>query len=68
MPLKELELLIKELREKGASENTEIRFINYAGSYSYGELTYSDIELYFPGTSSNYIEMTFRWIRPYKAF
>ena len=58
MTLEELEVLIKELREKGASENTEIKFINYAGGYD--ELTYSDIKLYFPETSSNYIEMIFR--------
>ena len=68
MILEELEVLIKELREKGASENTEIKFINYAGSYGYDELTYSDIDLYFPETSPNYIEMIFRWIRAYKAF
>ena len=60
MLLEELEVLIKELREKGASENTEIKFINYAGSYGYDELTYSGIDLYYPETMGNYIEIIFR--------
>ena len=59
MILEELEALIQELREKGASGNTEIKFINYVGSCGYGELTYSDIDLYFSETSPDYIEMLF---------
>ena len=58
MLLEELELLVKELREKGASENTEIRFINYAGSYGYDELTY--LSYSFSETMSNNIVMLFR--------
>ena len=60
MELQELEELIKEMKEAGASENTEVRFINYAGSYGYDELNYSDINLYYPETRENFIEIIFR--------
>ncbi len=59
MKLQELEKLIKEMRETGASENTEVEFYRYTAEDGYDELSCTDINLYYPETRAKYIQMTF---------
>ena len=57
MNLKELEQFLKEMREAGANDDTEVEFKYYYNGVKY--LNFSDIYLYFPETSPNFIEITF---------
>lgn len=57
MNLKELEDYLKEMRDAGATDETEICFVyNYEGI---NIMKFSDINLYFPEISPNFIEIDF---------
>ena len=57
MTLEELEIQLKEMRDEGASGDTEIYFLQYYKGAN--NLNLSSIDLYFPETRANYIEITF---------
>lgn len=53
MTLEELEIQLKEMRDEGATGDTEI--LVYSNS---SEFYITNIDLYFPETRANYIEIT----------
>lgn len=50
MTLEELEIQLKEMRDEGAADDTEI--LIYSNS---SEFSITNIDLYFPGTKACYI-------------
>ena len=57
MELIVLENLIKEMREKGAKDETDIDFILYNGITN---MNYSEWNIYLPETSPEFIEIIFK--------
>lgn len=57
MNLNELEDYLKEMRDAGANDETEIKFTYYYAGVK--PLNFSDIDLYFPETSPNFMEIAF---------
>lgn len=55
MNIIELENLIKEMREQGAKDETEIDFLLYYD----GVISYSEWNIYLPETSPKFIEIVF---------
>ena len=55
MTLEELESQLKEMREQGAIDETEINLYSVSTDLDF---IISDINLYFPETRANYIELT----------
>ena len=55
MTLEELEIQLKEMREQGAIDDTEINLYSVSTDLDF---IISDINLYFPETRANYIELT----------
>ena len=53
MTLEELEIQLKEMRDEGATGDTEI--LVYSNS---SEFYITNIDLYFPETRANYMEIT----------
>lgn len=57
MELIVLENLIKEMREKGAKDETDIDFILYNGITN---MNYSEWNIYIPETEPEFIEIIFK--------
>ena len=57
MNLKELEQFLKEMREAGANDDTEVEFKYYYNGVKY--LNFSDIYLYFPETACKRVAFVF---------
>ena len=57
MNLKKLEEYLKQMREAGANDETKIEFTYFYDGVK--TLNFSDIDLYFPETRSNFIEIGF---------
>ncbi len=53
MTLEELEIQLKEMRDEGASGDTEISCYSHST-----DLVITDINFYRPETKANYIELT----------
>lgn len=58
MELIVLENLIKEMREKGAKDETEIDFILYYNGIT--NMNYSEWNIYIPETEHEFIEIIFK--------
>lgn len=55
MTLEELEIKLKEMRDKGATDDTEINLYSVSTDLDF---VISDINFYLPETRANYIEIS----------